>query len=418
MQVLGFFRWESFTGQSHFRLSRSCIRCINLEDVDYEGLSFEVGFQSFLIYSGWYWIKHAQEVEMTSIPQTDLLHRFSWPSDESINRWANQQDHRGLLSQRKPTIPHVAICYDLLSALDAVGTGHCLDCQNEEGQTLLHTAVISLNLPAVSLLVARGASVDHLDRYGRTPLMYAATNGWMDAASLLLEHAANLEHIDEAGRTPLSHAASDAEVSTVEWLVEKGARVDIPDHRGQTPLSYAAGMDKEDTVKLMLGNGASPNTPDFEGQTPLHWAAKNSNSTALLRALLDGGASINAQDNEKNTALTCAIYRLAKQHLRPNRFGFLNRMKSYVHSVESVIFLLEKTAEISEKDLRALDEIWSIEEGTRKGSIFNDLEARYIPLETLKDLHERISGTLTAKGLTPGSGYKDFSTLPESLPEQ
>ena len=426
LQALGPCDWKHIDGQSHFRLSRSCIRCINLEEVVNldTGLSFEPEANPFLSYSDRYWISHVEKVEEAGIPQTDLLQRFFWPSREGINCWMNRCRDR-LFYMRYPfwhtgpTILHIVIYLNLLSALNAVNDRHSIDCQDGIGRSVLHVAVDLGNLAATRILIAKGASIDHSDRHGVTPLMAAVMNDQIDAASLLLEHAANIEQIDEFGRTLLSHAASYAKVSTAEWLVEKGARLDIPDHAGRTPLSYAADSDKEDTVKFMLERGTSPNTPDHHGLTPLHWAANYRSSTASLKALLDGGASINAQDNNKNTALTCAFRCLTREYLWLESEELLTSIdvKFYVRSLEAVIFLLEKTTEISEKDLRSLDDIWSFLVLIRKRCIFDDEETRNRSLGTLEDLHKRVSGILMAKGLISDPGYEASSSSLESLLE-
>jgi len=81
------------------------------------------------------------------------------------------------------------------------------------GRTLLMVAVEEANLPAVELLVARGASLDLRDDQGATALALAAEMGFQEAVEMLLAAGANPNLHDLSGMTPLDvadeHGAHD-----------------------------------------------------------------------------------------------------------------------------------------------------------------------------------------------------------------
>ena len=60
----------------------------------------------------------------------------------------------------------------------------------------------------MSLLLERGAEVDHRDSEGMTALLVAAFEGHSEVCELLLEGGADVDHADSTGRTPLFAAAS------------------------------------------------------------------------------------------------------------------------------------------------------------------------------------------------------------------
>ena len=81
------------------------------------------------------------------------------------------------------------------------------------GRTLLMVAVEEANLPAVELLVSRGASLDLRDEQGATALALAAEMGFQEAVEMLLAAGANPNLHDLSGMTPLDvadeHGAHD-----------------------------------------------------------------------------------------------------------------------------------------------------------------------------------------------------------------
>ena len=82
-----------------------------------------------------------------------------------------------------------------------------------DGRTLLMVAVEETNLPAVELLVDRGAPLEARNRQGETALALAAAMGFQEAAEVLLAAGADANTRDIAGATPLDlaeeHGAHD-----------------------------------------------------------------------------------------------------------------------------------------------------------------------------------------------------------------
>jgi len=75
---------NSVIGRAEFRLSRSCIKYITMEEVlscsSEDGQDFERRFP-FLRYATTNWVSHTQMVEAEKISQEDLLGLFQWPSN-------------------------------------------------------------------------------------------------------------------------------------------------------------------------------------------------------------------------------------------------------------------------------------------------------------------------------------------------
>merc|ERR550519_3135601 len=82
----------------------------------------------------------------------------------------------------------------------------------------------------VTLLLSRGADIEHRDKKGFTPLILAATAGHDKVCEILLDHSADIEAQSERTKdTPLSLACSGGRYEVVEVLLRRNAN---KEHRG------------------------------------------------------------------------------------------------------------------------------------------------------------------------------------------
>ncbi|PVD39592.1 hypothetical protein C0Q70_02227 [Pomacea canaliculata] len=187
-----------------------------------------------------------------------------------------------------------------------------VDSQTESNHdTALTLACAGGHAELVSLLLAKGADIEHRDKKGFTPLILAATAGHVDVVEILLEHGAEIEAQSERTKdTPLSLACSGGRYEVVELLLTKGANKEHRNVSDYTPLSLAASGGYVNIIKLLLSHGAEINsrTGSKLGISPLMLAAMNGH-TAAVKLLLDMGSDINAQiETNRNTALTLACF--------------------------------------------------------------------------------------------------------------
>merc|ERR1711892_877764 len=163
----------------------------------------------------------------------------------------------------------------------------------------------------VTLLLSRGADIEHRDKKGFTPLILAATAGHDKVVEILLNHGADIEAQSERTKdTPLSLACSGGRYEVVVILLSRGANKEHRNVSDYTPLSLAASGGYTDIIKLLLAHGAEiiSRTGSKLGISPLMLAAMNGH-TAAVKLLLDMGSDINAQiETNRNTALTLACF--------------------------------------------------------------------------------------------------------------
>jgi ankyrin repeat protein len=242
------------------------------------------------------------------------------------------------------------------------------------GETALMWAALENHARAVTLLVSTGAKVNArsrqttfprlrfgdgivarqtvLPRGNWTPLMYAARQNAIDAAGALADAGADLNLTDPDGTTALVFAIINGHFDLARLLVEKGADPNLADSQGMTALYAAvdmstldetvgrpnpkphASIDAAQLVQALLAHGANPNltlrgpvlervhndgdTNLGEGATPLMRAAKDAD-VAVMRALLDAGADVNARTKTGKTPLMYVASRLGGFRGTPNR---------------------------------------------------------------------------------------------------
>ncbi|HYL09845.1 MAG TPA: tetratricopeptide repeat protein [Candidatus Acidoferrales bacterium] len=106
--------------------------------------------------------------------------------------------------------------------------------------------------------------------------------------------------------TKLHNAAKAGRTAEVSALLRQGADPNAWVF-GETPLIVAVMGKHADTARALLDGGADVNAKDQSGETPLLRAATHGNA-GIVRLLLDRGADITATTNAGETALTLAGY--------------------------------------------------------------------------------------------------------------
>jgi ankyrin repeat protein len=178
-------------------------------------------------------------------------------------------------------------------------------------QTALMKAAQSGNVEIIDELVKRGADVNALDTNGDTALHYAAQFHQPRAMKPLLEAGADTNIQDKWSQTALISCAGKYndfnEPLGARMILEKGADLERETpHRG-TALHHAAGDGVMSIVRMLLSKGANPDAIcRRSGASPLIVSAQYS-YPHISCALLEAGASVNAQDKEGRSALHFAV---------------------------------------------------------------------------------------------------------------
>ncbi|KAJ5527937.1 hypothetical protein N7513_012096 [Penicillium frequentans] len=154
-------------------------------------------------------------------------------------------------------------------------TCHDLDSR---GQTPLFFCRIA---SMVSILLQKGADINHRDRRGYTPTHTAAIQGTEEVLYALVDSGANLNLMNNEIGTPLHCAVQKKSLSMVERLLKADVNVNAKNTYGRTPLLIAMDTGRSDLVSLLFENGANPFIEDKKGSSPFHMALAWPNASVL-----------------------------------------------------------------------------------------------------------------------------------------
>jgi ankyrin repeat protein len=170
------------------------------------------------------------------------------------------------------------------------------------GNTALYAAAQANDLQSMRLLLEHGADPEETDG-GFTPLMVASGHCNVPAIKLLLSKGAKVNSLNtlagevKFGKIQLYHlsalmfAAPGCSTDAVKTLLDAGAKVNEKDMRSMTPLMFAVASEHQDlaVVQLLLKAGAELDVKSTMGETALDWARKF-NSAPVIAALTAAGA--------------------------------------------------------------------------------------------------------------------------------
>ena len=164
-------------------------------------------------------------------------------------------------------------------------------------------------------LVQKGANISNLDVNENSMLHTAVVTLNLDIINYAITHKCPVNQLSVAGLSPLHQVCLVNKYSNdecdnlllpiLEVLVSAGAEINAQAIDGTTVLHHCVHALNDRVFKFLLKHGANVGTEDNFSRTLIHSAARNKNEhiTNILRVLMEKGANINAQDKYGYTAL-------------------------------------------------------------------------------------------------------------------
>ena len=206
------------------------------------------------------------------------------------------------------------------------------------------------------------------------------------------------------GETPLFYGVRHGKKEIVEFLLSKGVDINARNSKGNTPLQQAIlnyvmpyDINFLESIKFLIDKGVNINDKDIKGSTILHLAASGG-SKELVEFLLSKEMDINARDSKGNTPLQLAI---------------LNYVMTYdINFLESVKFLINKGANINNKNINGVTALHQVAGATGTGCVSPELLE--ILINKGADINAIDIDGKTALHYASGSGTPDLTTVPDN----
>lgn len=157
-------------------------------------------------------------------------------------------------------------------------------------------------------------------------LNLACKYGAFQIVKYLVENKFNINEInDDTKIAPIMTSVINGKLEILKYLIENGANIKIKNDKGENLLIIAAENSKFDIIKFLLEIKFPIDEPDNNGFNAL---CNSVDSLEIVKLLIDGGANINYNYNDKITPLNMAIIQ---------------------NQIETVKYLLENGAKIINK---------------------------------------------------------------------
>ncbi|KAF7661765.1 hypothetical protein LDENG_00253530 [Lucifuga dentata] len=201
------------------------------------------------------------------------------------------------------TLLDAAARNDLEEVRELLNSGISPDLFNEDGLTALHQCCIDDFVEVVQCLLDAGACVNACDSELWTPLHAAATCGHTGLVQLLVQAGADLLAVNADGNMPYDLCEDEATLELLEMVMaEQGiTQENIDECRGTKENAMLA------DVRALVESGSDLNAQDDNGATLLHIASANG-YLSVAEVLLEHQVQVEAKDSDGWTPLHAASY--------------------------------------------------------------------------------------------------------------
>ncbi|XP_030611825.1 protein phosphatase 1 regulatory subunit 16A [Archocentrus centrarchus] len=199
------------------------------------------------------------------------------------------------------TLLDAAARNDLNEVRELLNSGISPDLVNEDGLTALHQCCIDDFVEIVQCLLDAGANVNACDSELWTPLHAAATCGHTGLVQLLIQAGADLLAVNADGNMPYDLCEDEATLELLEMVMaEQGITQDrIDECRGAKEAAMLA------DIRALVQSGADLNAQDDNGATLLHIVSANG-YMSVAELLLENKAQVDVKDSDGWTPLHAA----------------------------------------------------------------------------------------------------------------
>ena len=234
--------------------------------------------------SGLILLKHGADVSISSrLGHTPLHYALTVPSFSSDRVKTKKISMYHLLKERMPQLVNQA---------------------DKSGNTVVHLMAQNDFVDLIIVLKEENPQLLLLrNRFHESALHTALLSGQIAAATLLASVPGLLTLPDRNGEIPLHYASTLGNVGVLKACTVPDSDIDFRDHYGRTAVHFAALSGKLDAVKALVDLKASLILKDHLGRSVLHPACISQNPEVISWLVHHVDIKINDQDKQERTAL-------------------------------------------------------------------------------------------------------------------
>jgi ankyrin repeat protein len=195
-----------------------------------------------------------------------------------------------------------------------IENGYNIDCQDKEGYTALHYAVINNKVDIAEYLLKKRCDVNIKNSYGLLPLYYALENDNLQIIKMLISYGSKTifgNWFLSNNRSALYYAKS---LSALSYLHKAGLDINYGCNKTETALHSAVKQHNFEMVNYLIKNGAIIDCKWGNEVTPLRnictidvVKGKEKERLRIIELLIKNGANVNNKNHSGYSILDNAV---------------------------------------------------------------------------------------------------------------